>query len=130
MNTEIEVDIFASVIETENNASQNTIVVEDNILDKTIDQIIDERENKAVKIPQMYIIFSTDNNQEGGKRNIVDTYYTDKIKQIIPIGKAIAKAKLMKNALKKTHFVLEVSHSAIEGTKRIVTKHEKIVFTA
>lgn len=129
---EFENDIFASVIEAENNTeNKKASASENNILDKTIDKIIEERESKAVRIPQHYQIFSTDNGKADGKKDIVDTYYSDKIKGIIPINKAIAKAKLMKNVFKsKVFFVLEVSHSVIEGDKKHINIHNKIIFTA
>jgi hypothetical protein len=54
------------------------------------------------------MVMTTDSN---GKQHIVDTFYVDKVRGIMPIDKARKKAKLMKNVYpNKTYFVVEVLH--------------------
>jgi hypothetical protein len=82
-----------------------------------------EEEEEAILIPLDYHIFSTSNNEPTGKKEPVDTYYCDKVRGIVPIGKAKIKANLLKQAFKnKTYFVEETATKVFESGKVVTVK--------
>jgi hypothetical protein len=88
---------------------------------------VEEVEEESVLIPLDYQIFTTNNGLATGKKEIIDTYKCDRVKGIVPIGKAITKAKLMKQAFKnKEFFVTEASSKILPNGKTKIV--EKIIF--
>jgi hypothetical protein len=81
-------------------------------------------EEEHVLVPLDYLIFSTSNNEPTGKREIIDTYKCDRIKGIVPSGKARMKADLMKKAFPNKRFFVEETASKIfdNGRLRTVSK--------
>lgn len=74
-----------------------------------------------VLIPLDYSIFSTSDNTPNGKRDIVDTYKCDRVKGIVPSGKAKIKADLMKKAFSNKKFFVEETSSKIYDNGRVKT---------
>ena len=81
----------------------------------------------AIYIPLSYQVYTTDNGLAEGKKEIIDTYPCDRIKGIVPTGKAKKKAELMKQAFKtKTFFVL-AEYEVVDGGKTQRTK--EVIYT-
>ncbi len=95
---------------------------------KTSTVVIEDEDNDTILVPTAYQVISTVNNLPTGKKEVVDTYYCDRVKGIVPIGKARIKADLMRKAFKnKTYFVIEFSTKILSDGK--VKTSEKIVYT-
>ena len=86
-----------------------------------------EPENDFILVPLDYKIFTTHNNEVNGQREPIDTYKCDRVKNIIPIGKARKKADLMKQAFKNKTFFVEETSSKIYENKKVTTVH-KVVY--
>lgn len=107
----------SDLLDTEIKPTNNTTKVE-----------IEEEDENAILVPSAYQVISTVNNLPTGKKEVVDTYYCDRVKGIVPIGKARIKADLMHKAFKnKTYFVIEFSSKILSNGK--VKTSEKIVYT-
>lgn len=107
----------SDLLDTEIKSTTNTVKVEADVEDEN-----------AILVPSAYQVISTVNNLPTGKKEVVDTYYCDRVKGIVPIGKARVKADLMRKAFKnKTYFVIEFSSKILSNGK--VKTSEKIVYT-
>lgn len=107
----------SDLLDTEIKPTNNTVKVE-----------VETEDENAILVPNAYQVISTTNNQPTGKKEVVDTYYCDRTKGIVPIGKARIKADLMHKAFKnKTYFVIEFSSKILSDGK--VKTSEKIVYT-
>ena len=94
----------------------------DNILTGTTTEAkVEVVEEEHILIPLDYQIFSTHNNEPNGKREIIDTYRCDRVRGIIPTGKARIKADLMKKAFATKKFFVEETSSKIFESGRVIT---------
>lgn len=81
-----------------------------NIFDEINQNEENRVEEKIETLPQAYQVRTV----KGGREEIVDTFVVDKIRQIVPIDKAKAKARLMKKAFpNQTFFVVEINHTIV-----------------
>ena len=112
---------------------------EDNLLDEIgdlltsetpkveVEATIEKEVEEAVLIPLDYHIFTTNNGDVKGKREAIDTLVCDRVRGIVPIGKARTKADLMKKAFQnKTFFVAETSSKILPNGKVVTV--ENIVY--
>ena len=106
--------------------SLNLDVICDLNITKSIEVV--EEEN-FILVPLDYKIFSTHNNEVSGQREPIDTYKCDRIKGIVPIGKARQKANLMKQAFKNKVFFVEESSSKILESGKVRTVHQIVYQT-
>lgn len=96
----------------------NSLLGEENLTPKVELQAEDE---EVVLIPLRYHIFYTLNGEPNGKREPIDTYECDRVRGITPIGKARAKADLMKKAFANRTFFVEETSSKIVPNKPTTT---------
>ena len=89
--------------------------------------VVEVEEPEFILVPLDYKIFTTHNNEVNGQREPIDTYKCDRVKNIIPIGKARKKADLMKQAFKNKTFFVEETSSKIFENKKVTTVH-KVVY--
>ncbi len=88
---------------------------------------VEETEEEGIVIPLDYQVFTTNNGEVTGKRELIDTLMCDRKKGIVPIGKARMKADRLKEAFKnKVYFVVENSSKILANGKVITV--EKIVY--
>ena len=83
-----------------------------------------EAEERHILVPLDFKVYSGDPK---GRKEIVDTYKCDRVKGIIPVGKAKIKADRMKMTFKnKNFFVIETASKITESGK--VSTVERIVY--
>jgi hypothetical protein len=94
----MEIDIFGEIEKA--SADTTTIKVE-------IVAPVQKFSDDAVYVPLSYQIYKLAN----GRKEVIDTYYCDRVKGIVPTGKAKKKADLMKQAFSKETFYVEAEYS-------------------
>lgn len=99
------------------------------IVNKIVETIVEVEEEKCIFVPLDYRIFSTHNNEPNGQREPIDTYKCDRVKGIVPIGKARIKADLMKKAFKNKKFFVEETSSKISESGKTKTVHQIVYQT-